>query len=153
MRLKTFKEHELLFTEQETKEILALFFPSLKNDINELVVTDFYRGFAQSLLLEAIDATYNIGFLLAIYESTINPTLPLRKIIEKLITNLAPHFYRYATQKDLRKVKIYEFVIRTLESRFKSYFSMCLDGIVKNKPLIIPHYANTKPIERLWRNV
>jgi len=147
--LKKFKESELLFNDDETREILLVFFPSFKEDINSATMTIELKSMAQALLLEAIDASYKIGFIQGLWKSTLNPRAPFRKIIENLVTSLAPHMFHHATTKDLRKVKIYQMVIDILRRNFKSTVHGMLYGYAQTKPLLIPNYNATNNT-RVW---
>jgi hypothetical protein len=61
--LREFLPSELLFDERETRDILKFFFPMNFPAIDATVMTDAIRGFAQGLLIEAIDATAALGWV------------------------------------------------------------------------------------------
>ncbi|HDY7752459.1 TPA: hypothetical protein RQL25_002539 [Vibrio vulnificus] len=147
--LRVFQESEIIFNEEEAREILIRFFPANRNEIMTASITVELRGFAQALLLEAIDASFSIGIVQGLWESTLNPRTPLKKIIEKLITSLGPHFFHHATTQDLRKVKIYQFVVDALTVKFQRVFILMLSGIANNKPLILPNYDQVIS-KRVW---
>ncbi len=62
--LRVFQESEIIFNEEEAREILIRFFPANRNEIMTASITVELRGFAQALLLEAIDASFSIGIVL-----------------------------------------------------------------------------------------
>ncbi|MDP2574419.1 hypothetical protein Q8W40_19665 [Vibrio penaeicida] len=150
MRLKKFKPSELNFNDAETKEILIFFFPSSQSKIKQAPMDLKLKEFAQGLLLEAIDASYKIGFVQGLWEATINPREPLRKVISKLIQNTASHMFHHATTKDLRDVKVYDFVVKTLSLKFKSTLELHLNGIAKNQPLLVPTYRIPAGRLKVW---
>lgn len=64
MYLQKFDVHELKFNEEETKEILLFIFSGTeKSLIDNIVIDNRVRGFAQALLIEAVDASFKIGFI------------------------------------------------------------------------------------------
>ncbi|HAS6172511.1 TPA: hypothetical protein RQJ82_004491, partial [Vibrio vulnificus] len=71
--LRVFQESEIIFNEEEAREILIRFFPANRNEIMASSITVELRGFAQALLLEAIDASYSIGIVQGLWKSTLNP--------------------------------------------------------------------------------
>jgi len=119
-QLRKFQKNELLFDESETIIILKFIFkPSDHSLIESLPMNDQLRGFAQGLLLEAIDASYAVGFIHAIFESTTNPTQGARKIILTFGKKAAIHWFKHASVNDKQKVKIYGFVRDNLARSFK----------------------------------
>ena len=64
---RTFKQSELIFNEEETKEILKFFFKNDHAFIDGLTIHDRIRSFAQAILIEAVDASFAIGFVKIIY--------------------------------------------------------------------------------------
>ncbi|CAE6950270.1 hypothetical protein [Vibrio sp. B1FLJ16] len=147
--LKVFKESEIIFNEEEAREILIRFFPADRNKIMVASITTELISFAQALLLEAIDASFSIGIVKGLWKSTLNPRAPFKKVIEKLITSLGPHFFHHATTQDLRNVEIYQFVVDALNQRFKSDLNILLSGIAIKNPLILPRYEQIIS-KRVW---
>ncbi|MGR5150207.1 hypothetical protein ACQKP8_27130, partial [Photobacterium alginatilyticum] len=136
---------ELKFTEDETKTILKFIFKNTSQElIDTLEIDNEIRSFAQALLLEAIDASYKIGFAQIIWESTLNPTTPTKKVITKMAKEFAIHYFKHATKSDLRKVKVYAFVVNKLNLMYTHKLN---DFIYKyasetDKPMIKPIYNN-----------
>jgi len=129
-KLKTFKPEELLFDSKETKEILLFFFPNEKHSIPKIKVNNQVRGFAQGLLLEAVDASYKIGFIEALFKSTANPTSSMLSVIRKFAIKASKHWFQHnVTKDDLRKVKIYEAVRSRLQINFKSVMRLLVQGL------------------------
>ncbi len=120
MHLQKFDDHELKFNEEETKEILLFIFTDTESSlIDNIVIDNKVRGFAQALLIEAIDTSFKIGFIQSVWESTVNPTLPIKKVIQKVAKGFASHYFKHATKNDLRQIKTCEFVINALRIKHK----------------------------------
>ena len=81
--LKEFSPGELLLDDNETKRILEFFFENQANAIRDLKINNRIRSFAQGLLVEAIDASYAMGFIEALFKATANPVNGAGKIIKK----------------------------------------------------------------------
>ncbi len=73
-QLRTFSSEELLFNEEETRIVLKFIFaPTHHKFIDSLPMSDRLREFAQALLVEAIDASYAIGYVHGLLRSVKNP--------------------------------------------------------------------------------
>lgn len=82
-QLRKFKKDELILNEEETRIVLKFIFePADHGIIESLTVNDTVREFTQGLLIEAIDASYVIGFVEAIFRSATNPTKGAIKILK-----------------------------------------------------------------------
>jgi hypothetical protein len=109
--LRTFADNELIFDEAETRVILKFFFQADSQRIDSANIDNRLRGFAQGLLVEAVDASYKLGYVKIIFDTVLfKPDLNLRKIIEKMAKKASRHWFKHATQKNLRDGKIYESV-------------------------------------------
>ncbi len=129
LHLKRFTAGELLFNEEETKDILAFFFPNYSNQIAAIEVTDKTREFAQGLLVEAIDASFALGFVEAFFSSIANPSASVTAIIRKFSFKAGKHWFKHATTSDLRKVKIYYMVRQRLQINFKVVIGLVINGM------------------------
>lgn len=119
-QLREFKPDELFLDEAEARLVLKFIFsPANHGLINDLPMTDALRGFSQALLLEAIDASYSVGFVKALFESSANPTKGAMKVIKKFARQSLKHWYKNASVIDLQNVKIYDFVRDELALRFR----------------------------------
>lgn len=139
--LHHFNEGELVFDENETKEILKFFFLSLRQRIELTAMTTELREFAQGLLVEAIDATYALGYVEVIFKTFYNPGHGMAKVLSKAGGKLAKHWFKHATQRDLIKAKISSRVRDQLAQNFASVLLMMLDGIAKATQIRSTHIA------------
>ena len=131
--LRKFNSTELLFDEEETKQILKFFFKSQHHTINQLKINDKVREFAQGLLVEAIDASYAMGFVEVLFKATANPTAGAKKVISQFAKKAAKHWFKHATTENLLKVEIYEMVRSRIALNFGRYLSMLASGIAKKE--------------------
>lgn len=128
-RLKEFSGGQVLLTGVEAKSVLVFFFPSEKAAIESANINPKIRGFAQSLLVEAIDASYAMGFAQALFSATANPSSTAGSVIKCFGKKAVKHWFDSATAKDLSDVKIYESVRRVISRNFKSELNAHLAGI------------------------
>ncbi|MCI0507319.1 MAG: hypothetical protein L0Z73_14580 [Gammaproteobacteria bacterium] len=131
--LKKFNAAELIFDDNETREILKFIFKGYVGDTqtNSMRVTDTVRGFAQGLLVEAIDSSYAIGYIEAIFMASVNPAAGTTKILKKFGKKAVRHWFKHATEKDLLNAKIYEIVRKALARNFATDMLMMISGQAK----------------------
>nr|MDC2855734.1 hypothetical protein [Ningiella sp. W23] len=105
-QLRKFSKDELLFDEKETRVVLKFIFkPADHKLIDSLPINDRLKGFAQGLLVEAIDASYSVGYVKAIFESTANPTkgaMAIIKTFAKKQQTTGSNMHRFMTYKKLK---------------------------------------------------
>lgn len=150
--LSTFKSSELLFDEEETKEILKFFFTTDHNFIDALTIDDRIRNFAQGILIEAIDASYAIGYVKIIFDLFyLQPPKPIRKILAKLAKKASVHWFKHTRATDLHNVKIYEMVRSKIEQGFRSHFFNLANGLVMRKSVVAGvAYSGDKIQQFVW---
>jgi len=140
--LKKFPDNELIFNDEETKQILTFFFPRDKNTIDNATINKDIKNFAQGLLVEAVDASYKMGYVEALFRSVCRfkgPADFTKTFAKKALT----HWFEHAKKKDLLHVKIYEAVRSALEHNFRSEFILKINGIASAKGRST--YAGVKP--------
>ncbi|MGE0014073.1 MAG: hypothetical protein AB7S62_17810 [Azoarcus sp.] len=129
--LRPFAENELIFDETETKDILKFFFLHLRERIDTVSMTTELRNFAQGLLVEAIDATYALGYLEILFRASYNPGSGMSKALSKIGRKGARLWFKHGTQADLLRTKISSRVRDQLAHSFASIFPMMLEGIAR----------------------
>lgn len=128
-QLRQFKQEELAFTEQESIIILKFIFNQVDHAlINSLQMSDHLRSFAQGLLVEAIDASYKIGYLQSLFKSTANPTAGAAQIIKRFAKNSAKHWFKHTNIHNLQNVEIYDFVRSRIAAAFRSELGIFLSS-------------------------
>lgn len=90
------------------------------------------REFAQGLLVEAIDASYAMGFIEALGRSLMSPRPGVRSIIKKFGKKASRHWFKHATASDLRKIEIYQVIRRELARGFGRILQMHRNGTAGN---------------------
>lgn len=119
IHLQRFPKDQLIFDDAETKGILIFFFPTDRQLINNATITQPLRELAQGLLVAAVDASYKIGWVEALWKSTDFPGTSVRKSLKKLAKKAAMHWFKNIAHKDdLRHAKIYDSVRSALSMRF-----------------------------------
>ncbi len=154
--LRAFTPEELIFDEEETKEILTFIFPSRASLIQPLVINDKIREFAQGLLVEAVDASYALGFVAIIFRfAYFQPGLSAFKFLAKFIAKASSQWFKHAKATDLATVKIYDRVRDQLQRAFDSDFvNRYINNITKkeNTSAAFVDYASAfnKNNNRIW---
>jgi hypothetical protein len=115
--LRHFDRPQLLFNQQESYDILRFF--GIEPGIQAAALTDEDRSFAQALLVEAVDASYAMGYVNIIYDTFFlkPPTSPekVKSLVKRFLEKVAEHWFEHATKDNLRDPKIYEYVRTTLQ--------------------------------------
>lgn len=122
--LRTFSADELYLDEDETRIILKFFFPNDEALIDGLVINDKARAFAQGLLVEAIDASYSLGFVQILSRIIGNPTKSPIKIIQSFTRKAAKHWFKHAKGCDLVNVRIYDRVRDQISIKFRNHLQI-----------------------------
>ncbi|MFN3882355.1 MAG: hypothetical protein ACK4L8_13110 [Nitrincola lacisaponensis] len=151
--LRQFKQDELLFDEDETRIILKFIFKPVDHElIDSLPMSDSLRGFTQGLLLEAIDASYAVGYVRGIFESAANPQKGAIEIIKSFGRKASRHWFKNASVHDLQNVKIYNFIIDEIAARFRVVLMDFLAVIEINKSLgaFLSYKVPSQGIVRRW---
>lgn len=149
--LRKFNHDELIFDKEETIIILQFIFKGYISEarLKTLDVTDNAREFAQGLLVEAVDASYAMGFIEAIFKTSVNPSVGARKILKKFGKKALKQWFKHANPKDLLHVKIYEIVRKQLADNFRTDMLLMLSGtasIRKKFVAYIDYASDLEPI-------
>ncbi len=121
-KLRQFKPEELLFNEAETRTVLKFIFkPPHHKLIDSLPMSDRLREFAQALLVEAIDASYAIGYVRGLFESVKNPVKGALKIMKSFGKKASQHWFKHATVHDFQNAKVYNFVLNYMGTHFTKF--------------------------------
>jgi len=133
--LRKFTPDELLFDEEETRTVLKFIFAETHHEfIDSLPMSDRVRELAQALLVEAIDASYAIGYVHGLFISVKNPVKGALKILKSFGKEASQHWFKHASVHDLQHAQVYNFVLNALGEFIKPLHIM----VTKNeldKPL------------------
>ncbi|TBU74351.1 hypothetical protein DNK06_19490 [Pseudomonas daroniae] len=149
--LRTFSAEELLLGEEETRQVLKFFFKAEHTFIDGLTMSDNARGFAQGLLVEAIDASYAMGYVEAMFRSAANPNQGPVKVIKAFGKKAARHWFKHASSNDLMNVKVYESVVSTIARNFRSILRTELAKTRTERPHgAMLAYQTRQSSDRVW---
>lgn len=133
IQLRDFSESELIFDEQETKDVLKFFFPSSGQQIDQAQITNELRNFAQGLLVEAVDASYAMGWVELTFRWAANPGSGVKKALRKLASRAAKYWFKHLKNQSLVDAEIYESIRSQLQRNFRSPFQIILQAEVEGK--------------------
>lgn len=132
--LRHFTQEEIIITGEEAKIIYKFFFDKNQTVINIANSDEILRPieieFAQALLVEALDRTYDMGYVAALFHSLTDKKKALAsggKILKKFGKKAFKHWFKHATEDDLwDDPKIYETVRLEVMRRFETQMAKLL---------------------------
>lgn len=104
----------LIYDENETRQILKFFWPNFSEVIDTMTITNDTRRLAQTALIAAIDGSYAMGYVSALWDTMThavtrnNRNIPA--LARRLARNFIRHWWRHTREQDLADVQIYETV-------------------------------------------
>src|SRR5277367_4136834 len=120
--LKHFQSSEIVFNQEQAGQVLRFFFPDQTIDPGTLTDNDI--SFAQALLVEAIDASNEMGYVQIIFDKAFmkipNGFSIIKDLAKAVCRRAAMNWFRHATGKDMSDPQIYELVRMTLARNFRS---------------------------------
>lgn len=126
VKLKSFAESEIKINQDQAYRIFRFFWSDLGISPNELTREDI--SFAQSLLVEAIDSSYHMGYVehlfKAFYMKVPVSFGSIKDMVKSFAKAAAKHWFKHATQKDLMNPQIYENVRLTISRNFRSVWKI-----------------------------
>lgn len=123
MPLRRFTANEVRLDSQKAFDVLRFFFQhNTSINISQITIED--RAFTQALLVEAVDASFQMGFIESIFSSAMSLTPSVKDIIKDLLKYAAQSWFRHATGRDMSDPKIYESVRVTIVRNFRSVWSL-----------------------------
>src|SRR6266700_1839839 len=121
--LKRFKKEDILITREGARKILIFFFGSNVPPSDNL--TDEDVSFAQALLLEAVDKSYAMSYVQAVFD-TFYMKIPtdIGEMIKDFAKKAAKNWFDHATGRDLSKPHIYHNVRVMITANFRETWQM-----------------------------
>jgi len=95
-------------------------------------INDNARGFAQGLLVAAIDASYTMGYVQIIFDSFLRSPFDAGKLIKSFGKKAAKHWFKNAKGVDLMDAKIYEVVRISISNSFRLEIDPMLTSAPRN---------------------
>ncbi|MBL1277354.1 MAG: hypothetical protein COB30_014825 [Ectothiorhodospiraceae bacterium] len=118
--LRKFDLDKLLFDEVETRIVLKFIFKPVDHEwIDSMPMSDGLREFAQALLVEAIDASYAIGYVHGLVRSVKNPVKGALKILKSFGKEASQLWFKHASVHDLQNAQVYNFVLDFIAVKFR----------------------------------
>jgi len=120
--LKRFSGSDLILDAEQAKAVLTFFFGEHEMPT---AMTDEDRSFAQGLLVEAIDASYSMGYVEAIWDAITDKNIlkgNLKGIVKSFVKLAAKNWFkRYKVNiSKLNDIEIYQSVKVTLARNFRT---------------------------------
>jgi len=129
--LRHFDKDEILITRDQARRTLVFFFGSNVPPTEQL--TDGDVAFAQALLLEAIDKSYAMAYVHALFDAFYGkvPTSPdwIKDAVEAFAKKAAKNWFVHATGKDLSNPKICISIRGQITSNFQSVWQIRMNGL------------------------
>lgn len=126
MALKKFSQQELLLSKHQAWVVFRFFFTG--SQIPEASITEQDRAMAQALLVEAIDASYAMGYFKIVFD-TFYMRVPgsfgeIGGLVKSFAKKAAKQWFKNAVNKDPMKVEIYEAVRRSVAYQYGGAFAV-----------------------------
>lgn len=126
MALRKFSSSEIVLTQDAAWRVLRFFWPDLSTSPGALTMED--RAFAQGLLVEAIDASYQMGFVEQLFKSFYMKVPDSYESIREMVKSFGKaalkHWFKHATGADLADPQIYESVRSRIAINFRSIWKI-----------------------------
>lgn len=126
-QLEHFSPDELRLNQQQALRVLKFFFPSTNLDPGTL--TDEDRSFAQALLVEAINASAEMGYIKILFDKMYTPPADfgfIKDIVKDMVKYGARTWYRHLRGKDFSDPQIYLTVRNQLSLNFRDVWQIRL---------------------------
>jgi hypothetical protein len=124
--LRNFSQDEILITKNEAWSILRFFWSNHR--IQETEITYGDMNFAQGLLVEAIDASYKMGFVEIIFNNAFlkvpGSFSDVKKMIKKIVKESTKHWFKNIGKNKLDDATIYVAVRDRIALNFRSVMAI-----------------------------
>ncbi|MCK6435161.1 MAG: hypothetical protein HUU30_20405 [Burkholderiaceae bacterium] len=144
-----FGDDELMFDEGETRQILGFFWPGSRSTIHGLDISNDAKRLAQTALVAAIDGSYAMGYVESLFRSVVRPGSGIPALAKKLARRFIKHWWRHATQDDLRDAKVYESVRVDIARTLRHRIELIQQGAALPRGTL-HWYANVQAGGQLW---
>ena len=140
---------DLVFNDDETRQILHFFWPSQSATIGQMVIDTESRRLAQTALVAAIDGSYAMGYVEAMFRTLARPGSGIKAMGKKLAKRFVKHWWKHATQNDLNDIQIYESVRAAIASALRRHFDGVSQGVAMRRGAR-QFYARVQDTQRAW---
>jgi len=145
IRFPDLNESDLIFDAEETRSILGFFWPDSSARIAAMEPTVGVRRFAQQLLIAAIDASYAMGYVEALFNALTSRKMPqnLKTLAKRFARNARKHWWKHVQMDELEDVRIYDAVRARIADLHGTRMEEYLQGLIasagasKLQPLVV----------------
>jgi hypothetical protein len=132
-------DSQLMFDQDQTREILRVFWPSQASRINSMEITADARRLAQTALVAAIDGSNQMGYVETLFRTAYKPNPKVSEIIKALAKNFVASWWRHTKPQNLQNAHLYEAVVNAIANSLRSQFDMIALGMqgMKSAPRIV----------------
>lgn len=120
MELRKFSQDEIYISKEDAYAILRFYFHDV--GVLQTTLSDQDVQFAQGLLLEGVDRSYEFGLVKLIFDNFYMKAprdfTNLYDMVKKFTKQAAKAWWNHATEKDLAEPKIYEYVRNQIQANF-----------------------------------
>jgi hypothetical protein len=124
--LQHFRKDQFIISRQQAARVLRFMFPD--QQVSEPQLSDEDIGFAQALLIEAVDSSREMGYVQILFEKAAYKVPTdfsfIKDLAKELCKRALQNWFRHATRKDLSDPQIYEMVLNTLRRNFRSVWAI-----------------------------
>lgn len=138
--LRKFCPEEIVFDDDEVREILAFFFPNDKSVINNVQLTHSMRSFAQGMLLAAVDRSHDLSVMRRLINLVYRKHTHLGRLLRKLRREAPREWFRYA-RGPAGELKVAEPVRVFFARNFRRVFLMLVNGTQPQEELCMAFMA------------
>jgi hypothetical protein len=131
MALRHFAPAEIIITREQASRILRFFFPG--QALPPSALTDDDISYAQALLVEAVDASTEMGYVQILFDNAFMKVPTdlsfIKDIAKSIVKKAAKDWFRHATARDLSDPQIYESVHKTISWKQGTVWQMRMQGL------------------------
>lgn len=133
-------DHDLVYGERETRQILKLFWPHQGGRIDRVAITTDARCLAQTALVAAIDASQAMGYIEGSLRALLSQDHCMRALGRRLAQRYMAHWWRHTSRRDLMDAHVHDAVRDTLSLLLRPRLQDVLNGIPLPRPILGPWY-------------
>jgi hypothetical protein len=124
---------DLVLDENEARGVLKMFWPQRASKIDEIPIGNAAKRLAQAALMAAIDATYSMGYINAVFNSYLRPAANVQSAIKRVAKGVAKHWWKHAKPQDLMDAKVYDAVVKRIALNLRSRMDDLAEGLVSRR--------------------
>jgi hypothetical protein len=126
MELRKFSGPEIVLNQQQAWQVLVFFFGGNAGAVPGWL-TDNDRSFAQALLVEAVDASYQISWIQTLMTSALTPNPSITGILAHLALKAGRDWLQSRNPANFKDAKIYKMVKDQLTLNWRSAWQIRID--------------------------